>query len=178
MRPKVTTHAPFKVPRMSQIATPGDSLAKGIAALAGQTGFVSDGTALGMHRDGDFIPHDTDIDIAVVAEDGQEHLEALDMRLIRTMEWRGRPIQTAFIDDNACIVDFFYYYGDLVEDRITTVGESGVLSFEFYGVCMTPTKYGIVPMPNRIDLYLAARFGDDWRTPKEGSKGIYADIEL
>jgi hypothetical protein len=61
-------HAPFEMLPMSTYENPAISMKYAIEKLeeAGHECFVSSGTLLGLFRDGDFIPDDTDVDIDII----------------------------------------------------------------------------------------------------------------
>ncbi len=147
--------------------------------------WLSAGTAIGLYRDGDFIPNDTDIDIGVKAVFGQKHIQIPGFRLIRTMDWRGRPIQTAFVDDtNGCIFDIYYYYTDIIENKLVSVSEYGYVYYKksfivkpLFEIKELETKYGKFPFLDPIEDYLVDRYGENWRTPSD-SKGKYVNLEI
>lgn len=147
--------------------------------------WISSGSAIGLYRDGDFIPNDTDIDVGVRSVYGQKHIQIPGFRLIRTMDWRGRPIQTAFIDDNnSCIFDIYYYYTDILEDKLVTVSEYGYVYFQkgfivkpLFGIKELETKYGRYPFLDPIEDYLIDRYGENWKIPSD-SKGNYTHLNI
>jgi hypothetical protein len=179
----VKTHSWFTEKKLSSIKNVNDTLSKAKSQL-NCSWWISAGTAIGLYRDGDFIPSDTDIDIGVRSKIGQSHIVLDGFKLIRTMEWRTRPIQTAYIDTNGCIFDIYYYYDDILEDKLVTVSEYGYVHQKKgfivkpnFGVKELPTKYGMLPFLDPIEEYLVDRFGDDWKTPKS-SKGKYIHLDL
>lgn len=182
---KITHFGGFKNLKLSQINNPEKTLLKGGAQLPEGKWWVSAGTAIGLYRDGDFIPSDTDIDVGVLAVSGQKHIQINGMRLIRTVEWRNRVIQTAYIDDSTdCIFDIFYYYTDLIPNKLVSVSEYGWVYHQklfiikpLFDILELDTKYGKLPFLNPIDEYLKDRFGENWRIPSS-SKGKYDHANL
>lgn len=138
--------------------------------------WLGGGTLLGLYRDGDFIPGDTDIDIEV---EGFSHIDTVlkstfeHMDLIRTVHHEGRLMQMAFI------------YRDVIFD-IYVLWPNGntMINHNDMGVMETPahfyedelgelkTQYGVFPCPSPLDDYLAVRYGPDWQTPAR-HKGLY-----
>lgn len=179
----VKTHSWFRETKLSNITNIDVTLKKATDQL-NCPWWISAGTAIGLYRDGDFIPSDTDIDIGVRSQYGQKHIELDGFRLIRTMDWKNRPIQTAYIDDNGCIFDIYYYYDDLINDRLVTVSEygyvherKGFIVKPNFGIKEIQTKYGMLPFLDPIEDYLVDRFGEDWKTPKS-SKGKYVHLDF
>jgi hypothetical protein len=179
----VKNHSSFNLVELSNINNIESTLKKTTEQLT-CSWWISAGSAIGLYRDGDFIPNDTDIDVGVRSKYGQQHIELEGLKLIRTMDWRNRPIQTAYIDDNGCIFDIYYYYDDLVEDKLVTVSEYGFVHEKKgfiikpnFGIKKLPTKYGMLPFLDPIEEYLVDRFGQDWKTPKS-SKGKYIHLDL
>jgi len=142
-----------------------------------QKSFISAGTLLGLYRDGDFIPGDSDIDIDMIGYDGIEYdvFKALGhMDLIRTGFHWELPHQLAFM-----------YQGTIFDVWILWMKENFVVNHNDMGIMQVPakfylnpeiieTKYGIYRAPGPVKDYLAFRYGPDWRTPRK-SKGIYTE---
>jgi hypothetical protein len=174
---------PFSETKLSSIENINLTLYKAITQL-NCSWWISSGTAIGLYRDGDFIPDDTDIDIGVRSSLGQKHIFLNDFKLIRTMDWRDRPIQTAYIDDNGCIFDIYYYYDDILENKLVTVSEYGYAHFNqcfivkpLFNIKKLKTKYGELPFLDPIEDYLVDRFGLEWKTPKS-VKGKYTNLDI
>lgn len=170
----VQCHAPFRLlPLGGQDC--GGALVRAVRLLEGLPAHVSDGTALGLHRDGDVIADDTDLDFAIMSEPDQARIDMPGMELIRTVDWEGRPIQTAYMDPpSGVVVDLYYYYADLIPGRRVAHCEGGTISNPDLPIGMLPTIYGDLPFPLPVERYLEERFGEGWRTPQRGKKGVYA----
>lgn len=168
---QVKNHNPFQLRPLAEIDSPEKTLFKGIKHLKGYEWWVSVGTAIGFYRDGDFIPNDTDIDVGVRAQKGIVPPEVPDMTLIRETFYGDRITQRAYIDDNKCIFDIFFYYDDVEDGRLITWSEGGKISKPNFGVKELDTKYGKLPFLHPIEEYLEDRYGD-W-TVKESKKGRY-----
>ncbi len=145
--------------------------------LKGVKWWLSAGTALGFYRDKDFIPNDTDIDIAIEGDwdnDQRSYFAELfkDHRLIREAIWDGHIMQMAYQDTNNCIFDFYFYYPD-GKNRINH-NEMGTMTKPRYGIKKLKTKYGSYPFPDPIEDYLLIRYGKDWKIPQQ-KKGLYGN---
>lgn len=121
-------------------------------------------TFLGLYRDWTFIPHDLDIDISATLDWNEwyeewEHkvLDALSWRrLIRTIHYKWRIFQQAFIDENDVIFDVTYYYSWIKEGKLVSISD-----------CWTVTETSrlfnyIIPVP--CEEYLRERYWE-WEIP-------------
>jgi hypothetical protein len=134
--------------------------------------FVDAGTLLGLWRDRRLIPHDTDIDFAILADEDPPELHGWD--LIRTIDHDRRPMQRAYQRDDV-IVDLYYYWLD--GDTAVNVSDVGILRLPLEHVRpLQPWRWGGISLriPARPASYLAWRYGPDWQTPKT-AKGRWAD---
>lgn len=132
--------------------------------------WVSAGTALGLYRDKDFIPGDTDLDFALIGYDGvmSQIINALDgYKLVRSIICEGKPMQLAFMKDGV-LVDIYFHY--LCGDKYENYSESGKQTMlkEIYENLETrETKYDKVSFVKDMDKYLITRYGDDWKIPSD-----------
>ena len=138
--------------------------------------WLSAGTILGLYRDGDFIPHDTDIDIGVEGDhyNNQEKINKLmvafqknGFRLIRTMFYGDYTMQLAFIDKRNIIFDLYFFYP--IFNEMINYNNGGILtkpSKLFSSLGKMEFKGYEYNCPNDIDEYLAFRYGEDWKVPK------------
>jgi phosphorylcholine metabolism protein LicD len=129
------------------------------------------GTALGLYRDKDFIPGDSDVDINVycLPEEVVEIEEAFEKEynLIRVVS-DGRKYQVAFQGIEGYIIDLSFFYP--IENKWVSRHEEGnfIDDIDTIGNLMDLyTKYGKYPVPEKIEEYLTVRYGD-WQTPKYG----------
>lgn len=124
--------------------------------------WLSDGTALGCHREGGFIASDLDIDIGVWKED----MAAVSDVLPGT-SWRDRPHQLWRFDYGVKIdVHGHERRGDIVFFRL---GSRSHLRYEFparlFERFESASFYGWpVLLPSPIDEYLTVHYGA-WQTP-------------
>lgn len=132
------------------------------------------GSALGAYREKGFIPCDTDIDVMILADDIQESPIAIaarlfdDYNLARTVTYDGKFHQIAIQHADHFIIDLCFFYSD--GDDWVSRCENGLwrdpksVIGNFVNV---ETKYGSLPVPEKIEEYLEGRYGD-WRTPRYG----------
>lgn len=159
---QVTEHAQYNITHLGELPLKHETLIEGCKHLKGKW-FISDGTLLGFVRENDFIPKDTDIDVAVM---GFEDI-SLPFDLIRTSYWEGKQMQQAYIDRKTnTIFDIYFYYPDIIEGKWTTVGGYGKLPLSEYEITTIETKYGVFNAPDPQEKYLEERYGD-WKTPKQ-----------
>jgi hypothetical protein len=145
------------------------TLLDGLSFFKGREYWLSAGTLLGLERDGDFIPYDTDIDIAVR---GAQRLSlSKDYTLMRTVYDGRRPMQTAYMHQPSQIpFDIFHYYDD--GEEIYNSNEAGSIRRVKSSVIPLQSKEyrgEMFTVPNDIDAYLTQWYGD-WRTPVRGGK--------
>lgn len=146
-------------------------LRKAISGIKG-TYWLSAGTLLGLYRDGGTIPHDTDIDIAVLAN--TEVNLPKEFELFRHIVEDGRTMQEAYIHrDENIIVDILRYYpldknGHCLYNR----GDEGYLIRPKDMILPTQSvdwDDEIFKLPADIESYLEIWY-DDWETPIKGGK--------
>ena len=171
---------------LGQAVKPGETLQRGTRILErlGLNYWICAGTALGLHRNKDFIPNDTDIDVGVEYSWHHPFLHVVaeniiyamrGMRLLRTQHYQGRPMQIAFLDENNVVFDIYFYYTDFDPDRVVNYNTNGKMVMPYYLFMekeFSNTIYGKFPFPKPIEDFLIIRYGQDWQTPKE-DKGIF-----
>lgn len=142
---------------------------------------LSAGTALGLYRDKRFIPHDTDIDIAVMLPWNKDHYP-LTVDLVREMAQRNlptsrsvlmgdKPAQLVFMDleNHEILVDIEFYYSGVIKDHFVHHKEEGVVVMPRYSTRVRAFGPVTAPFPNPIEQYLKNRYGA-WEIP-EAEKG-------
>lgn len=134
---------------------------------------------MGLWRDKDLIPNDTDIDVIILTDkDSGLDIPALEgFHPLQSFD-NGVPVQRAFVDDeNGCIFDIYFYYRDLDptgQNAISPYSHDLAIPLHLYENRQEiETQYGKLFFPSPIEDYLLANYGSDWRTPKE-DKGIFA----
>lgn len=166
--------------RLVDVPNPSSTLFAGLRALEGcPPHWVSCGTLLGLHRDGRFIPTDTDIDIGMRVSKGFNFDVEMPKRFrpLRTLTVDGvGPMQMAFKDSeqNDCIFDIYFYYTDIgKEGELTNINScTPTLCKPDFKVGIWHSPIGDIPAPLDRDAYCEMRYGPNWRTPSN-KKGIY-----
>jgi hypothetical protein len=150
----------------------------------GLTNFIIDGTLLGAIREGDFIAHDTDIDIGVMMEEWTIDILA---EVFKNMMYKGfilyhsfgifgKHFELAWYRDGIK-VDFFFYYkvGDKIRFNAFLNGgrtlPDDILTYEYdainFNISNTMVFNGlIVNVPFAPEQILIQKYGEDWKTPK------------
>ncbi len=141
---------------------------------------LTDGTFLGLYREGKFIDHDNDIDIDIL---GGAEYEALHQKMIDNGMILGRRVfkdgliqQAAYYGSGLIIFDVLFWYEDAGE--IVNYSEPGYVRRQ-------PKKYFLnldafnfngrsYPIPSEPEEWLEMRYGKDWRIPKT-YKGDWKD---
>jgi len=141
-------------------------------ALAGIPNYwLSAGTALGMYRDGDFIPSDTDIDIEMWVDDEYTLPERFSRYV--TQDSQGKPGQRAYIDTKNNVIFDIYFYEKKGNMAVSTINSRLTFPIEWFeNKKKLPTKYGELYFPNPIEEYLEHRYGKTWKTP-DNKKGLF-----
>jgi hypothetical protein len=161
---------------------PKPVLDEGLKLLSSFKVWLSAGTALGFYRDGGFIPHDTDIDIGLLA-DWDNPPDQIDIvhtmggfKPIRIMHRENRVMQVAFVR-NKVLFDIYLFYQGWKADLAVNLNDAGQMEkpLRFLTPLGTIT-YGetAYPVPNPIEEYLEYRY-KDWRTPTDGKTPWYKD---
>lgn len=154
----------------------------GLNRLGGLKRWVSSGTLLSLHRDGQFKPTDNDIDVGVLNV-GIDRNNIFDRMFpwapYREVNHDGVLQQFAFVAERGILFDICFYYpqSDAGGDHLMHNTRNRRLvkpARLFSPLQVWDSPVGKIPAPNDLDAYCAMRYGDGWRTPSEG-KGIYDD---
>ena len=141
------------------------------------------GTALGIYREGRYIPHDTDIDIEVIDCSDPEKISgimsSIGMTLGRCVTYKksifGERVvqQLAYYSENQVIFDMLFWNtkeGELIynySERDYRIKMKGSFLKNTRYVKFCGKEY---PIPGDIEGYLEWLYGQDWRIP-ESDKG-------
>ncbi len=142
--------------------------------------WVTSGTLLGIHRDNQFIPHDTDIDICAAIDINNDNhaqitakLEDPKFELIAYAHSQDFPMQLAFEHENGTVFDIYFYYDGVFDDVLVNYGPEGQIRKPKHFVDalgFIPFRGIDIPHPTPLDEFLVWRFGEDWQTPKKSKK--------
>lgn len=137
----------------------------------GIRGFLSDGTLLGLVRDGRLIPHDNDLDFGVIGLDSsgaiRKIMKSRGFRLASLSRLGSSVYHMSFFNEHQHIVDFTVY---------EEVGEHYVSFRDFYNYFVIPKNLiaelawleiwgSKVSVPKFYEDLLHLLYGPDWKTP-------------
>ncbi|MDB4210959.1 hypothetical protein N9769_01135 [Ascidiaceihabitans sp.] len=143
----------------------------------------SDGTLLGLIRDGRLIPHDNDVDIDVEYASKNvkailEYAKNLNWTLGRKVEYFNRIQQLTFYDDHNDIYDFIFWS---VDKRFcinfSEPGSYRVMPSEYLNDLknIEVIELGLITLvPRKTKEWAIYRYGSSWDVP-EGSKGAWQE---
>jgi hypothetical protein len=163
---------------------PKTTLDDGLRVLDGHPVWLSAGTLLGLYRDGDFIPYDTDIDIGYLG-DWDDPPEAVDIAAlllengfhhIRRMTYEDRVMQLAFVK-RLTIFDIYFFYKNKEEGIAINYNDNGVMRKPLHLVdpCGKIVWRGtFYPSPAPVEEYLEYRY-KDWKTPTGEKRPWFED---
>ena len=143
--------------------------------------FLSYGTALGAHRDGDFTPTEVDMDIGFLIEDFLPKSSVF-VKLLLSKDYEVTVLQGPFTKPYIVIVSKHNIKIDMValipwNDQIYGGGLvrlepnndhpfAGVYPGECFTCMETTSMFGrLWPIPNQIKKYLHHVYGANWTTP-------------
>lgn len=133
---------------------------------------ITDGSALGLYREGRFIPHDNDIDIDVLdCNNISSIIKAFLKRgfsIGRLVYFKGSIQQVVFFNNNDVLFDILFWRSSA--DLICNFSEPGYIRSQSIEYFLTKTTLVLdeieLTLPGKIEEWLTFRYGQDWRTPK------------
>ncbi len=136
--------------------------------------WLSAGTLLGLERDNGFIPHDTDLDLAVLGHWDRARLPEDEFFAGRVVSDGDRPMQAAYVHKETHIIfDVLHWWPHPTNDELLiNIKEDGHLIRPKHLVSPLSTKTYLghdFSVPNDIDGYLTDWY-DTWRIPQPGGK--------
>lgn len=132
----------------------------------GCSAFPCSGTLLGLHRDGDFIPSDGDVDIGCLDPDGFERMKVALRSAGRFYVSPGRlgtNINVRHIDGTKIDISLYVPRGE----RWAKTSHVYEWQFDRFTLGMFATDYGRLPAPEPVESYLSAMY-EDWWVPRSG----------
>lgn len=162
---QIIKHHPYEVKEIGTRA--GRLFAELLTRLEGMPYMLGSGTALGLFRDNDLIPSDTDIDFIFAEGVADSHSE----QILKIMA-DATPIVTVVHNDviqqlayvlRGTIVDFHFYHKE--DGAWVCHHQNGTLAFDLDERQLHYTKYGEVGIPEQVEDMLEREYGDTWRTP-------------
>ncbi|MBP9738308.1 LicD family protein [Candidatus Saccharibacteria bacterium] len=149
----------------------------------GCTYWLSDGTLLGMVRENDFIAHDHDTDVAVLADTFTPNvIHELIRRRFHIVVTNGR-VQDGLsitLERSNVRLDLFLYYSDKPHTvryscwKHFKLGRAYKVDYTYPEVVRTKKAFlgNEFWVPENAEKYLELEYGPDWRTPKKRWNGI------
>lgn len=157
-------------------------LADAVTALesAGQTVWITDGTLLGAIREGDFLGHDKDVDLAMNAPVDEDVVAAAlgGAGFVQTERFGGHPdgLELRF-HRGGLDLDIFVFYadGDVVWHAAWLDGR--MIRFPYAPFELERIDFvGLhVLAPAGAERYLETKYGD-WRTPRTDWHWAYSPL--
>ena len=162
---------PVRLADVDEEARAALRLAVEALAEAGAVVWVTYGTLLGLVREGRLLPHDDDIDIAVMAgAHGEQIKVAMAARGLTPMLDEVGPWGVSKLKFNRgqVVIDLFFVReeGPVLADYCTLVRRS-LLRSTHPPVTIEMRELGgmVLPVPREAEAYLAHLYGAGWRQP-------------
>jgi len=143
---------------------------------------LTDGTILGLYREGEFIAHDNDIDVDVFDVEIKQVDSIIEaflkegFKVGRRAYFKGVMHQVIFYNKREVIFDILFWYRDGGE--YINHSERGYVRKQneryFNNLDEISFKGNAYKTPPHLEEWLEMRYGKDWRTPKT-YKGDWKD---
>lgn len=145
---------------------------------------VSDGTLLGLFRDGRLIPHDNDLDFDV--EYTEKNIKTIKefalekaWKLGRHVKYHGKTQQLTFYDEEFIIFDFiFWHTDDLFAINFSEPKKFRIMPQKYLKTLKSVNYDEIgtkVNIPEDTETWAEYRYGLTWNVP-EDRKGDWTEI--
>ena len=164
---------PIHFTTVERVQNPERYLDKCVELLVDEKWCFAFGSALGLYRDGGFVPRDTDIDVMILNGDAEKLKKIFEneFELIRTVEVDGKYHQLAFQAPDLFIIDLCFFYPEGTDWVSFCEGGHWRDSSNVIGDFLTvDTRFGSYPVPEKIEDYLEGRYGIDWTIPRYGAQ--------
>lgn len=171
------------LPTIAEVTNPELSMVEAIRELeqVGLEPWLSHGAALGIHRDGRLIPWDSDVDVGVLLDwkdrPKPPMLNWEKCSALCAATYKGALVTFKFMYRGVLIDVVYYYRGFRDPETVTVISRFG---FTHYPLELIDCELedveiaaGTVPMLETTEEFLIYQYGEDWRVPKEGFKGIH-----
>ncbi|MDX1510434.1 MAG: glycosyltransferase [Nitriliruptorales bacterium] len=159
------------------------ALHEAVAALAraGVRAWLTDGTLLGCVREGDFIQHDWDVDLAVHAgTPGATMKDALVDIGFRVVSEVGTPEhghQIRFMRDHVELdIYVFYTDGDSMWHAAWMDGQPIIYRYQPFDLEDHEFLGRTYAVPSPPERYLETKYGPDWRVPRTDWNWAYSPL--
>jgi cytidyltransferase-like protein len=174
---EIINHRPYTVTALEDLLPAVDGLFIDVLSRLNKAGIdyaLGSGTALGIHRDRQLIPTDTDLDFMVFIKSGNE--EKILRKILRDFPLAvevlnsGETQQLAYYPQNT-IVDFHFYREH--DGFMVCHHQAGTLRFIYTGTEQVATNYGPLRQLKNVELMLESEYGPTWKTPQYRKKGVF-----
>lgn len=135
---------------------------------------VTDGTVLGIYRDGKLIEHDNDIDVDVIVYDKNDVLRLIDRfaekkyTIGRIVYYENKIQQLVFFNKYKDIFDVLFWWQN--DNKYYNFSERGFVRSQdilyFKNLSFINFLDLEIPAPFDLEKWLVIRYGEDWNTPK------------
>ena len=140
---------------------------------------ITDGTLLGLERDGFLIPHDNDLDFDTVGVDPSilyKFASNKNWTIGRSVIFNGKIQQLVFFDKDAIIYDFIFWHKN--GSFYSNYSEHGYVRIQKQHFLENTSKRSYhghdFLIPSDISSWLIMRYGNNWSVPAE-SKGDWKE---
>lgn len=152
-------------------------MAKCSQALAeiGQKHYLATGTALGVYREGNFIKHDSDIDIDMIGDVDckaiNNAITGIGMTLGRKVTYKGKITQLVYYSADKVILDINIWYQrgkyiySHVPELLFRARKHHTKYYEHSKEVIFNNRTYLLPAPT--EEWLTLQYGKDWKIPKK-----------